>query len=192
MWRVQFQLVAWLLIISPCCFAAVEPVWAEDEKAVAAEAVRSIPYFEQFLALYPQATVRIAFPASVKYTPETEQDVMERFYISASVSLYARYVLAMSVWFKMSPDQKTVTKFSSPQFHMREVRSVTVTPVADVPGGQAHIEYTTVHAEFDYEKFKTLKARNGDFSVIGVAVVTDRPVANFEREWTSDETQRPK
>ncbi len=160
-----------------------EQVWPKDEKAVLAVATRSIPYVKEFLALYPDATVKTCYPASVEYTAETEKDVNETFYLCVTVGLHNRYVLTMGIRFKMSADQKTVTSFKEPYFHMQEVKSITVTPIAGLPGGQAHIDFTSFLAEFEYDKFKILKAHKGDLSTIGVTVRKDAPVKNFDREW---------
>ena len=116
-------------------------------------------------------------------TPETEKDVSETLYLCATVGLYGRYTLTMGIRFKMSPDQKTITSFKEPGFHMQEVESVKITPVAGYPAGQAHIQFTTFLAEFEHDKFKTLKAHKGDFSTIGVTVRKDTPIENFDRVW---------
>jgi hypothetical protein len=92
-------------------------------------------------------------------------------------------VLQMSIQFKMSPDQKTVTSFKEPDFRLQEVERCTVTPLAGHPSGQAHIEYAKFQPQFDYATFKTLKAHQEDFSAIGITLKKDAPVENFDRAW---------
>ena len=182
--RTMRNLTHWIpLLLLANSALAFEQVYPNDEKAVAAIASRSIPYVKEFLELYPDAKVETCFPASVISTPETEKDVRETFYLCATVDLYSRYTLTMGIRFKMSPDQKTVTSFKEPGFHMQEAESVKITPIASYPSGQAHIQFTTFLAEFEYDKFKTLKAHKGDFSAIGVAVRKDAPIENFDRVW---------
>jgi hypothetical protein len=170
-------------MVTTHCADVFEQVYPKDEKAVAALAARSIPYVKKFLELYPEAIVKTCYPASVEYDAQTEKDVKETFYLCATVGLYSRYVLTMGVRFKMSPDQKAVASFKEPGFHMEEVESIKVTPIAGYPSGQAHIQFTTFLAEFGYGKFKTLKAHKGDFSAIGVTVRKDAPIENFDRVW---------
>ena len=178
------MLTHWMaLLLAAHSALALDQVHPKDEKAVAAIASRSLPYVKEFLELYPDAKVKMYFPDSVQYTAHTEADVLETFYLRATVGLYIRYTLTMGIRFKMSPDQKTVTSFKEPVFHMQEVQSVKITPIEGYPGGQAHIHSTTFLSEFKYDKFKTLKAHKGDFSAIGVTARTDAPIENFDRVW---------
>ncbi len=177
------SLTCLMLLLATHCAAAIEQVYPKDETAVVAIASRSIPYVKEFLDLYPKARVETGYPVSVKYTAETEKDVRETFYLFATVGLYSRYVLSMDIGFKMSPDQKTVTSFKEPGFRMQEVESVKITPIANYPSGKANIQFTTFLAQFEYSKFKTLKAHKGDFSVLGIGVRMDAPIENFDRVW---------
>ena len=182
--KASLQNGALLLIAALATFRGMSPlalaedaVYAKDEKAVVAEAVRSIPYLKEFQQLFPAATVHMGFPASVIFTKENEHEVMQQFYIGAHVGLYSRYELTMTVVFKMTPDQKRITSFEEPCFRVQEVGPITVSP-----NDQAHISYGRAD-DFDYAKFKLLKAHGGDFASIGLKLTKDSPVPNFEREW---------
>jgi hypothetical protein len=146
-------------------------------------------FFEvkEFMELYPKAIVEVCgVSIHGTFTDEELKEIRESFHLSVCVGLYDRYVLQMTIAFKMSPDQKAVTDFKVPEFRLYEVEQINVTPIAGDPKGQANINYTNFQPVFDYAKFKTLKANKGDFSSIEITLRKDAPVKNFDRAWKSE------
>lgn len=147
-----------------------------DTEVVLAEAAISVPCIKQFKELFPGAKTWIGFPASVRYTPETEKEVMETVYLFAETGVYHRYVLWMCVPLKLTKNRRHIASFKEPGFTMQEVEVVFVSK-----DDQASINFSPFLAEFNYQQFKALKEQHGDFSATGISLITDRPIKNFDR-----------
>jgi hypothetical protein len=130
-------------------------------------AVQDIPYAAEFLQTFPSAA------------HDAFGDMRNGFQFGAEVGIHSRYVLNLRVPFITAADKVSVVSFGRPEFKLLEVSRID-----QLPGGLLTPTFLPV-GEFRFDAYEWRKVVHvrGDFSVIGYAMVTNRPVEFFGKIW---------
>jgi hypothetical protein len=122
-----------------------------------------IPHVREFLALYPQATVRYLDFAETEF-PGLSLDAM----------LYDRYVLNLRLPVDYSADSRAIVKYGDPQFLLTEISSVT-----ELAGRLHETMYGSLQLHFGAVEWAKVVAAKGDLSVLGQPLEKGKPVKDF-------------
>ena len=117
------------------------------------------PYFSDFLRLYPNA--------SVSYQPAGQAVLIYQ----AKATVHDRYELKFEIPVFLSGDGKEIEKFGDLRSGITEVESI-----KEEDGG-IYTSWGDSHEIMDLEK---LFKANGDFSVVELDLIKDRPVENIQ------------
>jgi hypothetical protein len=127
---------------------------------------RDIEIIKAFYDMFPSAESYISY-----YTSEVSDSIW-----NSNIALYNRYVLSMRVPIEMNADRIRIVKSGDPRFVLVEVESIS--PV------NGYVTYNTdFQKNFGIIEWKKVVESKGDFSVIGVHLIKDKPVANFTDFW---------
>ncbi|MDX1679325.1 MAG: hypothetical protein R3242_01225 [Akkermansiaceae bacterium] len=166
---IKLTILSTLLLLPSCKKGLVER--AEDEfeqselrhETLDALDRTTVPYLGDFLRLYPKATVRYLSFGDAEFPS-----------FSATTTLYDRYEFNLRIPVFYSEDNKAVTGFGEPLLHFMEVRSVTE------QDGVVTKNAGELQKSFSETEWEALVAADGDFSELGLELIEDRPVPNFD------------
>ena len=150
-----------------------------DKTAAEANGLRSIPEARQFAAEFPDSIHFISH-----YTGSAGPPIW-----NSKVGLNGRYVLSMSFAIDFDQDRKTPSRVAEPRFHLRKVSGIKLRPDGSV-GGISYSDHQTVFGADDWQR---LIQADGDVSVVGFEIDTDRELEHFEEAWPSatNEANKP-
>ena len=132
-------------------------------------ATKTIPYAKEFATLYPGLVTSFTH-----YTGEYGAS-----FFNADIGLYGRYILKMDVKVTFDKTRTKIVNYAEPEFSFVEVAKV-----GTAANGNLTIEYNTSSARhFGLKEWKEIVKNNGDFSVLGIKIVTDKPFPGFENFW---------
>ena len=127
----------------------------------------SAPYVSEFVRLFPKADVNYRYFAG---TGEPGFDI--------GVDLYERYELRMQLPVRFDPGQRSIVGYGEPKFYLFEAASQKDRATSYNPAGERR---------FGSAEWRRIVEKNGDFGVIGYAMVTNRPVPGFKDRKTADQ-----
>lgn len=131
----------------------------------------TVPAAREFQELFPGAHNSYAYYAGVKNTPELQCQTL----------LYGRYELTLQIEVKFDGERAKVISYGEPRFFLKEVQSVT--PLSD---GRFYISAGELQFRFGPQEWQKVYDAHGDFSVLGVKLVKDKPVPNLEGWWKQE------
>ena len=154
-------------------FTVFNPVWMlivdEGHHAAMRNGPREIEPVGQFVSVFPTARHTITH-----YTGQMGPSAW-----TSEVGIHGRYVLTIHVDIEFDWTRRHIRSHSEPRYYLQEITSVT-----GPPGGPYRIgREPSTDRKFGREEWERLYLAGGDLSVLGVNVVTDRPVANFGEAW---------
>ena len=122
----------------------------------------------EFREIFPTQTIGLSQYGvpSVKHT------------VFGEVGLSSRYILHFSVSLKLDKTWTKIVEFGAPEFQLNEVESI------EVENSRFHVTYADgSQRRFGQKEWKLLYKARGDFSVLGISLITDRPVPLFDAYW---------
>lgn len=128
--------------------------------------LETIPVARQFRSLFPNS--------QNFYTYYNGQSAILR----CQAALYQRYELSLSVKVSLDINRTKVTRFEKSQFYLYEIESI-------VPSSDGTVSLSTgdLHKRFGAKEWERLYEAKGDFSVLGIVLIKDKPVPNFATYW---------
>lgn len=97
----------------------------------------------------------------------------------SKVGLHRRYVLTAEMEVEFNEDRTRIVKHSEPKFHVIEVAKITEVPNT----GQVLVENGVTEAEFAIDEWEKLVKKGGDFGILGIKLIKDKPVPLFDKHW---------
>ena len=122
-----------------------------------------IPHVGEFLALYPNATMRYLDFAETEF-PGLSLDAM----------LHDRYVLNLRLPVDYSADGRAIVKYGDPQLSLMEITGVT-----ELAGRLHETTYGSLQLYFGAFEWAKVVAAKGDLSVLGQPLEKGKPVKDF-------------
>ena len=141
-----------------------------DMAAAEANGVARITEVTEFVSLYPEARHFITYYSGTKGDPQW----------TSHVGIHGRYVLKMKFKIDFDTTRTQPTRISDPEFSLLEISSIETRA-----GGGSNIGYGKTQERFGLDKWKELLRTKGDLSVLGIELIPDKPVQNFESVWPS-------
>jgi hypothetical protein len=117
----------------------------------------------EFVDLFPGAEHQIT-----NFTGDNGQEIW-----TSTVGLNGRYILSVQVPIRLDWSRRHVTDSGPADYTFQEIESV---QAADV----VHIT-TKEYRRFGPAEWKKLYRSHGDLRALGIEVITDRPIAHFDR-----------
>jgi hypothetical protein len=134
------------------------------------DAPKTIEAAGQFLKLYPDAECHFSYYTG-QYGPPTWV---------GTTGLYGRYILQMQVVVTFSSSGRKVKSFGEPKCYLTEVKDVTIQE-----DGRVAYNAGATQVQFGPQEWKTLVENRGDLSSLGVTIVKDQPIPDFDKCWRS-------
>jgi hypothetical protein len=131
----------------------------------------TIPAARQFQELFPNSRNSYAYYWGVKHAPE----------LQCQTILYSRYELTLQIQVKFDGQRSKVISFGEPVFLLKEIKGVTL-----LNGGRADIRSGDLQNHFGAIEWKKVYQARGDFSILGLKLVRDNPVANLDTWWNQE------
>lgn len=132
--------------------------------------VSGIPEAAQFAAMFPRADHFISYYTGTKGDPLW----------NSKAGVHGRYVIVMQFKIDFDPSRTKPTRTSPPRFFLREVSQITAKP-----DNKFNTSYSSNQIQFGIGEWERLRKAGGDLSVLGIDIVTDRPIADFDQAWHS-------
>jgi len=134
-------------------------------------ALTTVPWARQFQELFPGALNGFTYYTGTSGDP--------RLY--CQTALYDRYEFKMEVKIRFDKSRRKVEGYGEPTFHLSELGRITHTE-----GGGSYIEMGELQRDFGPQEWQRLYEARGDFSVLGIELVKNRPVPNFRERWEAE------
>jgi hypothetical protein len=170
-------LMTFALVLSICgCSPSMN-----DYKATVRDGIKTVPHVHEIKQMFPNAPTdhfitQYGFDESVPVTWNTVSYIYGRYEFGYQVDVIVDY------------KNNRISKVDGiPQFYLREVATVS----KPTPGGAVSGTYNkSSHIPFIGEKqWNKIVAAKGDFSVVGIHLITNSPVAGFDdyvHSWRKD------
>lgn len=158
-----------LLVIALCALQA-GCRGSGDMAAAEANGVARITEVSEFVSLYPDALHFISYYSGTKGDPAW----------TSHVGIHGRYILHMKFKIDFDATRTQPSRISDAEFFLLEVSSVEARA-----GSGTNISYGKTQKRFGLDKWKELLKAKGDLSVLGIEVIPDKPVQNFDTAWPS-------
>jgi hypothetical protein len=142
----------------------------KDKEQAEQNGLQIIPYAKEFNELFPDLEYGIGY-----YTGEAGPP-----HWGCKVGLYGRYVLSMSLKIRFDKTRTKITGFDDPEFFIMEIQRVYD------DNGTAHVEVSENQKRFGKEEWMKIVENNGDLSSLGIPIIKDRPLPNFDWAWKTD------
>ncbi len=131
-------------------------------------ALATVPAAHQFQELFPGALNGFTYYTGTAGHPG----------LYCETSLYDRYQLKLDMEVGFDESRARVKSYGEPTVYLTEYRSIKLEA-----GGGAYIEHGPLYRRLKAGEWQRLYEAHGDFSVLGVELVKDRPVPNFKEYW---------
>jgi len=158
-----------LLVIATCVIHAGCRS-SGDIAAAEANGVARIAEVTEFVSLYPEARHFITYYSGTKGDPQW----------TSHVGIHGRYVLEMKFKIDFDTTRTQPTRISEPEFLLLEISYLET-----IAGGGSNIGYGMTQEKFGLDKWRELLRIKGDLSVLGIELILDKPIPNFESVWPS-------
>ncbi len=154
-------------LISPGCTALLQLATGYNKALESGK--KEIPYVPEFIRLFPNSIHFYSY-----YTGEAGSPTW-----NSKAGLFGRYVLTMQIPVTFDSTRTTVKSYGAPKFYFVEMTRIT--PYAN---GSADIRYRpAAQRNFGEAEWKKFVEANGDWSVLDIKVVKDKPVPHFDEYW---------
>lgn len=157
-------LLACLLGIASKSFTA-EVEWTEHMELLFEQAPKVIPSVRDFRSTFSQATIE-------------SFENLGGAHVALRAGLYGRYLVSLEVPVTLRRNGKPIKSWGEPKIEIYESGKITV--AADDQGYQ--MDWIS-ERKLSAKQFQTLKEHHGDFSAIGIELIRDQPVKDFDRVW---------
>lgn len=171
----RFVLISVFFVAVLSGLQAADSPWPKDVKSILAEARGSIPCVQEFRQLYPEATMEFAYPV---WKSGMDKDALETRHLRVSIGLYRRFILTMSVPFKLTANREGIASFEEPSFEVEEITEITGSE-----NERSFITRVTLKKPFAEKEFKVLQEHAGDLTALGFDLSRDKALPYFERAW---------
>lgn len=174
-------LLATSVLVAVCCsscdyktwkkYKAAEAISAKEKDAIL-HGIETIPHARQFHGLYPKAYWSIS-----RFGGKPGDQSMR-----AQILLYDRHYFTLRMKVDIDPRLPKIIAHSEPSFIFEEVS------VADIAhNGNYHFSYNSGNGHTLTEKqWLQLVTANGDFSAIGITVITNQPLKLLRKHWNEN------
>jgi len=140
----------------------------EDYKKALENGLRTIPAVHDFQEIFPKTLNSYTY-----WTGELGPTTL-----NSSTALYNRYELTLQVKASLDKTRTKVIGYGEPEFFLLELGDITFRP-----DGTTSISPGDLQKRFGPKEWNKLYEAGGDFSVLGIELVKDKPVPNFEEYW---------
>ena len=140
----------------------------EDYKKALENGLLIIPIAREFQKLFPKALNSYTY-----WTGELGPTTL-----NCSTALYNRDELTLQVKASLDKTRTKVIGYSKPEFYLLELEDIIFRP-----DGTTSISPGDLQKRFGPKEWNKLYEAGGDFSVLGIELVKDKPVPNFEEYW---------
>lgn len=140
----------------------------EDYKKALENGVRTTPTVHEFQEIFPGTLNFYTY-----WTGELGPTIL-----NSSTALYNRYELTLRVRVSLDKTRTKVIGYSKPEFHLLELGDISFRP-----DGTTYISSGDLQKRFGPKEWNKLYESGGDFSVVDIELLKDKPVPNFEEYW---------
>jgi hypothetical protein len=136
-----------------------------------ANGVSEIPEVSQFAALFPGAYHFITHYSGTKGPS----------YWNSKAGLHGRYIVTLTFPIEFDATRTHPRRTGPAAIFLKEVSEVRTRADGTVDG----TSYTTKQFKFGIEEWERVVKSGGDWSVLGIQMITDKPIEHFEKAWKS-------
>ena len=136
-----------------------------------ANGVSEIPEVKQFSELFPDGFHFITHYSGSKGPS----------YWNSKASLHGRYILTLTFPIEFDATRTHPRRTGPAELFLKEVSEVRMKTNGTVDG----TSYTTKQFRFGIEEWERVNKSGGDWSVLGIQMITDKPIKHFEKAWKS-------
>lgn len=141
------------------------------QAAAEANGVSGIPEVKQFAALFRGADHFIS-----RYSGSHGPIVW-----NSQVGLHGRYIVSLTFPIEFDATRTHPRRTGPAELFLKEVSEVRMKTNGTVDG----TSYTTKQFRFGIEEWERVNKSGGDWSVLGIQMITDKPIKHFEKAWKS-------
>jgi len=135
------------------------------------DGLKTIPVAREFQKIFPGAINSYSY-----YTGEVGPTIL-----NCRIGLYGRYELKFKVRVSLNETRKKVMDYTGADFYLAEIESIN-----RLDDGRFYISYGNLHRRFGAKEWEKLFKARGDFTVLGIKLIMDKPVPNFEAWWEEE------
>jgi hypothetical protein len=139
------------------------------QAAAVANGISEIPEVKQFTSLFPDADHFITHYSGTKGPSSW----------NSKAGLHGRYLVSLTFPIEFDATRTHPKRTGPAEFHLREVSEVRTRADGSLDGYSC----TTNQIPFGIEEWDRVIKSDGNWSVLGIDVIKDKPVEHFDKAW---------